>query len=813
MVTLPSSPFACIRTKKISKGLQKRIDDMEKAMRLAHPTEGDTEIASRVAEGLKLFVEDSQRAVLIQIEKQRAIDNHIFSSKLGSLTPKERAKRQFRRIVGTIEGDMRRRDVDYPWVYGQWNGSLAILHRIMQKPLQNFTRRVWTLGQSRNKALQRQMVQAVFGLGSNPTAKQFAAAWREIDELYILQMNKNGAILTFDPDRQFITEHKVAKLNSVTDVEWMNDILTNVDLARMINPDTGIAFTAAELTAMLPEIRKSILSGGLSNRTLGAMHSLPLWKRLDETHFFVWKDFDAWERYNTKYGFDDLFTAMVRNMDMKARFMGIVDVLGPDPEAMAKYLEDLALLVSRDAGEDGTVRGDAVREAFDIVIGKQGMAANTLLAEAGSSLRQLQHSAILGQLGPLSFLTDNINSTHARMLAGLNAKMTIPQFFGKAFPLMFRGPKSNAAAIAIEMGGSLQSIRHSILGSMRGVGEMNAWKTAHFLSDTNFRMFGQTVITDALQAAYISEFNHGLLRELGKTFDNFGSPRFARTLEHYGFSEADWLRISDEARPYIKNGRFSLPDMAREHYDDAVRLMAMLEHEKSTQAVISGQPETRRRFTGGTKPGSVGGETFRSMTDLMQFPVTFMFSKIAGTWLTDYLAKPTRLVFLGGLLTAMTLAGGMVTQMRQTSAGREWYDWDDPKFLLQALAMGGGLGVVGDLLFRENYGASDSLIYNFFGPTFSTLSTLASLGANSFQTLFSDEPYNIGRDFVRLLRGVTPFATGWPVKVVIDRLFFDTIQRWIDPNAQELFRSRIRAPMQDHGQGYWWAPGQTSPSF
>lgn len=809
------NPFACLRAKKIPPRLQKRVDAMEAAMRAAHPLEDDTAIAARVQAALKTFLTEREDAMLGAALRQIAIDAEIYPAGTVGVPSKGRAKRTFRRLMALFEGDMRRRDVDVTSVARQWDAARAVLHRYMGEAIQRASRRVFTPGMSREKGLMRQFEQEMFGEPTgNKTAADFAKSFREMDEFYVNYMNSKHVPIKAAPQGQFLVEHSAARVSRADVVEWSNFVLDRLDHAKMINRETGAPLTRDELQLLLPRIYQSIVTHGTSelDPRMGPDLNLPLWRRLDQSHFFIWKNHSAWSEYNQRFGYDDTFQALMKNLDSRARNMALVTVLGPDPEGMTNYLKGVAAKLGADAkilGEDPVL---AVQKAYDQVSGETGKPGRVWLADAGAGTRKVVHSAILGQLTPLSFLSDNITAAHARLLAGISTGMQMPRMFANLLNLAARGPKSEVVERALIEGIGLQSIVHSILGSMRGMGEMDGWRWAHYMADTNYRITGQTIVTDAIQEAYGLDWNRTLVKNLGKSFDQFHHPYFADTLKLYGVTEEMWQRFSAGAQFQTVGNKtlLDLTTMARSNYDDTARIIGMIEHESQTQAVLQAQPETRRHLQQGTRPGTVSGEAIRAATDLLNWPVTFTVSKLMTPFLNDYARTPTRMTFYAGMAVALTLAGALIAQSRQITNGRDPYAWNDPKLWVQGLTLGGGLGIMGDLIFREFYGSNDMFLAGHMGPTFALFSQIAAVPYNAFRAALG-EPYNFGRDAIAIARDVTPFSSAWFAKVVIDRLFFDTLQRWFDPKAYDLFRARERAPLTERGQQHWWAPGTGAP--
>lgn len=797
----------CIQAKPVSQRLKKKVLEVETAMRTAYPGEDDAMVAERVGTALEDLLSAKERATMLSVEKQLKAEELVSGVK---------GKRKAKRLLSLYEGDDLRRDVDFPSVHGRWDANRAILHDFLGEAIQEFSRRIWN-GVSRNKTLQRRFEKEVFGESTgDPTAQRLAKAFHDMGKFYVSFMQSRGARMHFDPNRQFIVEHNSHRVARVDLDEWMNDILDNIDLSRMKSHVTGAPLTRAEMLEILPQIKEAIDSFGISELKPGVKQRVPFWQRLDESRFFIWKDHASWERYNKKYGFDDSFQALIRTTDMQARNMALIDVLGPDPTATTHFVKDLARKASNEAGRPEDQRFEQnIQRAYDIVSGASGKPTTMWAAEAGASTRNWLYSVLLGGLAPLAFATDAKLASSARKFNGISRKMQFPRTFAAMLELGVKGPKSKRADRALKLGIGLQSLRNSVLGSMRGLGDFDGHKWTHLLADFNFRVAGTTLVTDAAQYAYGFDYLVALTGNLNKPFKDFDNPRLAETLEAYGITEERWLKLSENAKLEDVEGLkvLSLPQMARyEGYDDAAHLLSMIEKEKNARAIITASPSTRRMFRRGTQPGSIEGELARFGTDLLSWPTTFMFSQIGAVMLDRTMKSTSKAGMIASTFVGLTMLGAMITQFRQVAAGRDMYAWEDPRLWMQAAVIGGGAGLVSDFLFREHYGTNDTMLTSMMGPGIPVISEALALPINLMQSAVTGEETNVGRDAVSLLRKTTPLSSVWYARTAMDRLIFDELQKWVDPEAHRSFRARRMRPLRDRQQEHWWNPGETSPS-
>ena len=810
-----ANAFTCISKKPVSKHLKAAVKQAEATFRSLFPAETDSQIAGRVYTALKQSVTDRERAILAQVEKQLKLEEQVVNA----IDPKTfkpfTAKRQAERLLAVIEGSDNRQHADVTSVHGLWDANRGILHARIRRALQEFSRRVWTPGMSRSKTLQGEVSRGLWtGQRVDPAARHIADAYKDNIKFYHDYMNANGVRLFYDPDKAPLIVHIARKVGAVPRSAWVNFIWDKLDRANMVD-DTGVPYTDAALRTLLEEKYDFIKTHGISQLKPGEPGHIPFWKRLDDSSFLSWKDYDSWKAYNDKFGYDDFFSAMIAHTDQMARNMAIVGVMGPDPNSAFRYLTDLGKISASAIGKEETKVTDQLRYAYDIATGEAGKPYSAFWAERSADLRNVTHSAVLGGLTPLAFMSDNVTAYHGRKLNGIAHRLGLVKMMTDWVALSARGPKSKRIEEALAIGFDLQSIRAGVLGAMRGVGDFDGHKWSHIVADTNFRVTGLTSVTDAIQSSFISDFIRDLQRNLGRPFKDFSSERLTQTLWTYGIEEADWLRLSKNARFINVRGidRLSFAEMARSgSYDDATKLLAMVNKEVETRATITATPKTRRVLRGGTKAGSFQGEFMRFGTDLLSWPVTFLWSNLGARLQDRWMSAGGKAASLVSLFVAMSLAGAAIVQFRQVANGKDIYDWKDPQFWLEALAIGGGFGILGDLFFREHYGPADSALLSFLGPSIGTISQAAYVPFDILRGFFTGQPSNPGREAVSFLRRTLPFSSLWYGKVAIDRMIFDELSIWLDPNAYTLFRERTRAPARERGQSFWWPPGLPGPT-
>ena len=130
-----------------------------------------------------------------------------------------------------------------------------------------------------------------------------------------------------------------------------------------------------------------------------------------------------------------------------------------------------------------------------------------------------------------------------------------------------------------------------------------------------------------------------------------------------------------------------------------------------------------------------------------------------------------------------------------------------PKFWGRALAQGGGLGFVGDMLLTDttdDRSPLDTFSRAFMGPTFGSAADLYELTKGNVDEALAGKPTHIGGESIRFGRSHLPLLNLWYAKAAIDHAGLHAVQEMSSPG----YLSRIRSKQKkDWGGGYWWAPG------
>ena len=120
------------------------------------------------------------------------------------------------------------------------------------------------------------------GSTANPLAKAFAQAVNEAMEIARTRTNQFGGNIKKIKGGYLPQPHDSIKIGKVSQDEWIEFVLPELDLSKMINDYTGRAFTKAELRLALVDVYQSIKTGGVnklkpSGKPMGSSSLASVW--------------------------------------------------------------------------------------------------------------------------------------------------------------------------------------------------------------------------------------------------------------------------------------------------------------------------------------------------------------------------------------------------------------------------------------------------------------------------------------------------------------------------------------------------------
>jgi len=238
----------------------------------------------------------------------------------------------------------------------------AEVHAKMDEILHTF-RKGAVSGDLRRKMPQQKMrldnfVKELFGEDTgDEAARDMARMWHEVSEILRQQFNAAGGSIGKLEKWGLPQHHDQAALIAIGRDAWVQEIFPLLDRDAMKHPLTGRKMTEAELRESLAFIWENVTTNGwLDKEPSGNAGRGAMFRRHADHRFLIFKDADSWLKYQKKFGEADPFAAMMGHVNTMTKDIAAMQILGPNPDAMFRYLKQM---VEKRAAMKGT--GDRIR--------------------------------------------------------------------------------------------------------------------------------------------------------------------------------------------------------------------------------------------------------------------------------------------------------------------------------------------------------------------------------------------------------------------------------------------------------------------
>ena len=702
-------------------------------------------------------------------------------------------------------------------VAGRQRAIVGMAHAKMETMLHHF-RRSALLGDKKrwNAADLDNVLREAFGVDTgDAAAKAMAGAWKETHEWLRQRFNAAGGAIGELVNWGMPQHHDARALRNAGLSTWKEAIRPMLDLSRMRHPLTGKAIDEKEIGAILDEIWHSVATDGWSRHEplRQAFGRGSLANQRAEHRFLVFKDPESWLQYQRDFGGGgDIFSSMMGHVNMMAKDIAAMEVLGPNPSGTIEWLKQAIEKsaqekAARSGGKAGAKALDKARTAqkriddvWASIRGELETPVSSRWAAGFAAARSLVTASVLGSAA-ISSLSDAGTSMVARRFAGLPAQNALHE--------IVRGFGSYTRREAVAAGLILDSARHSFHAQARYVGTLSGPEWASYLSDRVLTYSGLTPWTQAAKHAFGLAFMTEAANHAGKALKDMPDALQA-TFRRHGIGDRQWDLMR---RANMHDGRLLRPAEIAERIDPklAERYLEMIQAETDF-AVPDSSHRSRTLALGSAKPGTISGEALRSFFQFKSFGAVFVL--LHGMRMANMVAARQYAAgasYAGALLLSTTLFGAVSLQLKSIAAGRDPRDATDPAFWGAAMLQGGGLGIYGDFLFANVNRYGGGFGQTLGGPLVQRASDFWNLTAGNAIQLASGEKTNFGKELVKFARGNIPGGNIWYLRLAWERVFLDQVQYLADPQANRAFKRQQKFFAREFGQEYFWAPGTTRP--
>jgi hypothetical protein len=689
-------------------------------------------------------------------------------------------------------------------------------HREIDKVLADHNANL--LGQVRNKAQLRDLSrEAHLQDSGNPQAKKLIEGWRRAAEQLRQRRNRAGGDVGFRTDWGVPHVWDSGKVRLAGYDRFLADIIDELAPERMVDQRTGLPLTRTQLIEILPDVFETMRSGGLNKLQPGAMGIRSFANRGSEPRFLVFKDADAWERVNEKYGSGTFYDAMVHHVEREARDIAAMEVLGPNPAATIEWLKGTLL---KQAGMDRAPNSKAERAAADAArlldrvwaeYSGANMATPGIVNEVGSAYRAYATARFMGG-AYLSAMSDFAFQTTRRKFNGLPV---MPLF--RDYVKLMRPNSIEDQRMLIRRGLIADEFSNRTAAQSRYMMEELTSQTARTVSSGVLRLSLLSRHTQTMRWLYgkenLATFTEAALGN--QTFDRL-APQLRNAMGRYGLGAAEWdkLRLSEMD---MDGGALWLAPLNMKGADKEIGENFMRMVLTETQLAVPVSDLKTRALMNSIAPVNgpwqynVFGQLARSGPLMFKSFGIGLILRQGSDILKMQPAVAAR--YAGALITLTTLAGALSLQLRQLAQGKDllpmadvpFFDEDtgemewSPGFWGRALATGGGFGVLGDLITASESRTGNGLVMTAAG-------VLPQDAQKIGRALGNPEKYG-----VRTAKQMIPGNNLWYARAALDRLMADQIEEYANPGVMKDWRELERKMRREQGTAYWWAPGDTAP--
>lgn len=696
-------------------------------------------------------------------------------------------------------------------------------------------------GNVRNKARLPNIVRELHGEATgDANAKSVADAVRGAFERARREFNAAGGDLGRLEDFGLPHHWDQGLVSRASREEFTAQMDARVDWDRVIDHNTSKPFSQSSASAranFLGEIYENIKHGGAHKREPSGMSvGRSVANRRADPRILHFKSADDWMAVNEIYGKDNPFAAIVTHLKGMAGDTAQMRVLGPNPSAglqvaiqtagrlaaerpwvpdklMGAQVRGKGVPLYKDASSEVRAKGRQAQRMLDMMTGASNTPEMDVVASALSGTR---HFLIASQLG--GAMLSAVSDLGFMAMASRHVGMSRRKVFGRVIKNLV---SSDSRAMLARAGIIAEAASNTGVMQARMLGDAYGPASMEKLSEFTMRASGLTAWTDMNRGVFQLEFYGMLADNASRSWDQLDKPLRELVFEPRGITREDWEVIrgtelyKDTAQP---DAAFLIPDDIRRRTDIdpdvaldlSLKLNAAIK-EQMEFAIPAASLRGRATVDLGTS-GSAGGEFSKSALMYKNFTLSLMYNQLGRIF--HHKVNGSRAANIAMFATFTTAAGALSMQLKDVARGNDPRDMTDWKFWKAAMIQGGGLGIFGDFLYSTENRFGGGFGSTVAGPVVGFANDAGSLLNTIGSAMISDDPKKTDRaqrDLINFANRYSGPTNLWYLNTAFDRLVWDNLQEWADPDAVDAFRRRERKRLKDFGQTSWFPQGANMP--
>jgi len=681
------------------------------------------------------------------------------------------------------------------------------------------------LGLKRDNTIFEKAVRHALGEATdNAEAKQLGDLLSQVFDYGHSRLRSAGANIG-KIDNYFPQIHKKEAIINFSKSEWGDYIEPLLDREKMINPETSLPFSDLQLRKIIDDTYDDIITGGRSSLqkrikdgkvTAGAKGGDVNAKR-EASRFFHFKNADAFIKYNSKFGTgkNGLIDAFLGHVDSVSKDIGLLETLGPKPDAMSRFLN-----LKMEAEGASKLKQKWTDAQYKVIRGLGSGDADALWYKVVTGTQNWIRSSVLGAAS-LSAISDTAFIAATARINGLSVTKTMG-----TYAALFTGSSTELKEIAKRVGFNADIINSSVLADTRFAGQTSPGKITGTLSSMTNKLSGLQHMTNAAKDAISLEaLSHVGERITKQTPWQKLDTDLTKSLEAFGISEKDWgvlLRAdvfdTQHGSKFLITNDFRVDSNLGVSASEANRIANGLDQwifSLRALAANEGNLAVKALTTGAAFGDGSSGSLSRVLANSLFMFKTFPISVILNHMIPAVRRARVERKFdhLAMVTMGTTMLGAVAMHLKDLAKGKKQDKFEfDPKFLMAAMMQGGGAGLFGDFLLGDFSRFGRSPITELTGPMTGLADDIFRSTKGNFDRFVDSRDTNFKRDVFRVTkRNVPVLSSLWYARLGVERVLFDNIERLIDPNFDRRTRRLERKMQKENNKKFWWRPGADTP--
>jgi hypothetical protein len=680
------------------------------------------------------------------------------------------------------------------------------------------------------------------------TAKAYADALNEVDEYFRKELNRYGHNIAKLDGRGMTHQHNSIAIGQIGKQAWSAKIDGELDWLQMIDPRTGQTFAARPPDAFRMEYLGHVFDNivyGRDSRTATWGRSRQSGRNLERHRYLMFKNSEAWGRYNVEFGSADPLSTMLSHIDRMAQELAVARHLGHEPETALDYMEQYAMFKARKA-EVGEKEAGKIGAGFFRAqkmlrylgpglppTGGSSLLGRRMRSKVMSTARQTLTAALLDRAVIIAVPSD-LNSTRlAAQAVGMNPANFLSTYTGLMADSLKGGGMTRDDLL--RQGHMAEQFANAAVAMDRYHSEFPAAAWAQNLTNGVMQLSGMNAHTGNLKVA-VKQSMAGHFASLKDTGWNDLNPQLRQMMsERTDINQADWdeFRTSDGLFTAQNGATFLDPLYWRtsntlgnpDRVDELFLKMQTFVEQFTELSVPSGSLIAKSIMdpkASGLMPGSLQYEAMKSMGMFKSFVAAFVVNQVHMVnmtnrhWLTGTYVPKTAYVM--EMVGTMMVAGALAIQVGEMFSYRDPQDMSQPDFWARAMLRGGGLGPLGDLLTVGTTTWGGGAEAYVAGPVIGAFGDVAQLvGVNAFDAIGDmRRGESVDTGFLMEARDIlsryTPGAQLPILGQVFDKLVLDQLLLLLDPGAVDAMAAKATRRENLYGNASFWHSGSPLPT-